>query len=90
MAVFRTLKQVKVFDIIAQGSCVSGHGSSYELPSIIYHQSLIFESDTQCEILLNKALEDYEEKYRHNCWGTTSNKPKLTIYWKTLEEKIGE
>ena len=87
MAVFRTLKQVKVFDIIAQGSCVSGHGYFEELPSIIYHQGCIFESDTECEILLNKALEDYEKELDDNCWGTTKDKPKLTIYWKTLAEK---
>ena len=86
MAVTRTLKQIKVFDIIAQGQWISGHGYGYAIDGIVYSKEQIFESDENCTELLNQAIENWEERRNKNPWGTTDHKPKLITYWKTVEE----
>ena len=78
----RVITEVKVFDIVAQGQAMVGHGYSYDIPPIIYVKGQIWESDTQCEKLLQQAIKDWEIKRECNPWGTTDHKPQLKIYWK--------
>jgi hypothetical protein len=78
----RIKTEVKVFDIVAQGQVICGHGYSYDIPPIIWAKGQIWESDTQCEELLQQAIKDWEMRREDNPWGTTDYKPQLKIYWK--------
>ena len=83
--VTRTLKQVKVFDIVAGESVISVQGFCSIIPSIIYADGVRWESNELCELALQAAVKDWEKRRDEDAWGTTSNKPRLDIYWKILE-----
>ena len=83
--VTRTVKQVKVFDIIARDDVNSGHGFYEEIPGITYVNGEPWESDELCELALQTAIEDWEKRRKEWIWGTTSHKPQLDIYWKLVE-----
>jgi hypothetical protein len=78
----RVITEVKVFDIVAQGQVIIGHGYSYDIPSIVWIKGQIWESDTQCEELLQLAIKDWKMRKVSSPWGTTDHKPQLKIYWK--------
>lgn len=78
----RTITEIKVFDIVAQGQAIIGHGYSYDIPPIIWVKGQVWESDAQCEKLLQQAIKDWEMRRENNPWGTTDYKPQLKIYWK--------
>ena len=83
--VTRTIKQVKVFDIIADDCVLSGHGFYETIPGIKYAQGEPWVSDELCEIALQVAVEDWKKRSKENVWGTTSNRPELYIYWQVVE-----
>ena len=78
----RTITEIKVFDIVAQGDVLSGHGYCDYIPSITWVKGQVWESDAQCEKLLQQAIKDWEMRRESNPWGTTDYKPQLKIYWK--------
>lgn len=80
----RTFKEIKVFDIIAEGSELRGMGYYMEIPDLIYAKEEIWESDELCEQALKNAIKDWEICRKKDCWGTTSHKPELKIYWKAI------
>lgn len=80
----RTLKQVKVFDIKAYGQTLSGHGYFDEIPGIIWNNGRVWESEEECDRLLNAAINDWKNRRNANPWGTTGHKPELKVYWKTI------
>ena len=82
----RTLKQVKSFSIIAPPTLLFGQNINMTLPSITYTEDEIWESNEKCNQLLNKAIADWQEKYKNSCYEITSKKPELNIYWKTIEK----
>lgn len=83
--VTRTVKQVKVFDIIAMDGAISVQGFYEKIPGITYAKGLPWESDELCELALQAAIKDWKKRRDECIWGTTSNKPQLNIYWKTVE-----
>ena len=83
----RIVKQIKVFDIKASGQYLGGHGFNVDVPAIIYCENQIWESDEQCSRLLQESIKNWEERKERDCWGTTSHKPSLDIYWKTISVK---
>ena len=84
--VTRVLEQVKVFDIIAEGSIIRGMGDYEEIPELIYAKEEIWESDEVCAQILENAIKDWEMRREKRCWSTTSYKPELKIYWKTVKK----
>lgn len=80
----RTLTQVKVFDIKAQGDMIGGHGWSDFISGLTWVNGQVWESDSECERCLNEAIADWQNRREKNPWGTTSYKPEITIYWKTI------
>lgn len=82
----RVLEQVKVFDIIAEGSTLRGMGYYTEIPELVYAKEEIWESDEACAQALENAIKDWKMQREKNCWGTTSYEPELEIYWKTIKE----
>lgn len=82
----RILKQVKSFSIIAPPTQLYGQNIDMTLPSITYIADEVWESDEKCNQLLNKAIIDWQKKYKNSCYEITANKPALNIYWKTIEK----
>ncbi len=78
----RVITEIKVFDIVAKGQAMCGHGYNYDIPPIIWAKGQIWESDKQCEELLQQAIKEWEINRKCNPWGTTDYKPQLKIYWK--------
>lgn len=72
MAVERTLKQIKVFDICAEGTL-----SDFDK---YYAKEEIWESDEKCNEILENAKKT-ENAERH----TGRSQPVLHVYWKTIE-----
>lgn len=84
--VTRVLEQVKVFDIVAKGTILMGMGICDEIPELVYTKEEIWESDEACAQALENAIIDWKICREENYWGTTSHKPELKIYWKTIKE----
>lgn len=82
----RTLTQVKVFDIKAQGDMIGGQGWFDSIPSLNWVNGQIWESDAECEKCLEEAIVDWQKRRSENPWGTTSHKPEIVIYWKTITD----
>lgn len=80
----RTLTQVKVFDVKASGEVIGGQGWFDTIPGLNWAEAQVWESDAECERLLNEAIADWQERRNKNPWGTTPRKPELIIYWKTI------
>ena len=80
----RTLKQVKVFDVKARGTTLMGHGWSESIPGLTWVNGQIWESDAECDQCLQSAVEDWEHRLKDNPWGTTTNKPQVSVYWQTI------
>ena len=83
--VTRTVKQVKVFDIIAKDDVISVQGFCDTIPGITYANGVLWESDELCELALQAAIKDWKKRRNEDAWGTTSKKPQLDIYWKLVE-----
>lgn len=81
----RTLKQVKVFDIKAKSELLIGHGFSHLLPEIQWVKEQIWESEEECNKLLQEAITDWENRQKTNSLEITPNKPELIIYWQTVK-----
>lgn len=82
----RTITQAKVFDIKARGTSLMGHGFSDYIKGITWVEGYPWESDEECNKLLEIAIAEWEERRNENPWGTTSYKPELRIYWKNIFE----
>jgi hypothetical protein len=82
----RTITQAKVFDIKARGITLMCHGFSDYVKGITWVEGYPWESDEDCNKLLDTAIAEWEERRRDNPWGTTSHKPELIIYWKNISE----
>lgn len=80
----RTLTQIKVFDVKANGELIGGQGGFGTIPELNWVEGKVWESDEECERLLNEAIADWQERRNKNRWGTTPHKPELIIYWKTI------
>ena len=80
----RTLTQVKVFDVKAQGDILGGHGWCDDIPGLEWVKGRVWENDAECEQCLNEAIADWQARRDRNPWGTTSHKPELVIYWQTI------
>lgn len=76
MAVERTLKQIKVFDVCAEG--LRDYRLDFE--DKYYAKEEIWESNEKCLEILENAKKS-EEAERH----TGRMTPVLRIYWKTVE-----
>ena len=80
----RTVKQLKVFDIKSSADMLCGHGYCDTIPSITWVDGQPWESTEECDRLYAEAYADWERRRTENPWGTTSYKPELKIYWKTI------
>lgn len=80
----RTVKELKVFDIKSSGDMLCGHGYCDSIPSIAWVDGQPWESTEECDRLYAEAYADWERRRDKNPWGTTSYKPELKIYWKTI------
>lgn len=83
----RVLTQVKVFDISARSDCISCQGFYDKIDGITWIEGQIWESDAQCNELLENAIEDWKIRRNKNVWETTSHKPELIVYWKTISKE---
>ncbi len=83
----RTITQAKVFDVKARGTSLIGHGFSDYVEGITWVEGYPWESDEDCNKLLDIAIAEWEERRREDPWRTTSYKPELKIYWKNISEK---
>lgn len=82
----RIVTEVKVFDIISDGMVLSGHGYFDEISPIIWYKGCVQESDEKCMQLLEQTVKKWEEKLKANPLGIPNYKPKLRVYWKTLDK----
>ena len=77
----RTTTEVKVFDIKASGTVLFGHGWSDEIKGMVWADHKVWESDEECQRLLDEAIAEWEKARVENPWGTTPNEPTLRVYW---------
>ena len=81
----RILKQVKMFDIKAYGQTLSGHGYTDTIPTLTWAEEQIWESDDKCQLLLNNAIAEWQDKQKKNPWNTPLKQPELMVYWQTVK-----
>lgn len=83
--VTRTLIQKKVFDIRCMSECLCGHGFSWDKKGIDFIKEQEWQSDEECNKLLQHYTQEWKNMYEKAPHTTTSCAPEISIYWKTIK-----
>lgn len=81
----RTLIQKKVFDIRCASEYLYGHGFDWDIKGIDFIKEQEWESDEECNRLLQHYTQEWKKMYEKAPHNVTSHAPELSVYWKTIK-----